>query len=59
MLKNIIALEGIQIVTKKEQQSINGGVSSCIVNCRQDFGDCREDRKPNCTAILVACRAAC
>lgn len=59
MLKNILELEGIQIVTKCAQQSINGGVSSCIVACRQDFADCREDRKPNCTANLAACRAAC
>jgi hypothetical protein len=60
MLKNILELKGIQTLTKPQQQSINGGgPSSCVIACRQDFGDCREDRRPNCTAILVACRAAC
>ncbi len=59
MLKNILKLQGVQIVTKSVQQSINGGASSCIINCRQDFADCREDGAPNCSANLAACRAAC
>jgi hypothetical protein len=59
MLKNILILQGIQRLTKSQQQSINGGVSNCIRDCRQDFADCREDGAPNCSANLAACRAAC
>ncbi|QHI38242.1 hypothetical protein IMCC3317_36310 [Kordia antarctica] len=59
MLKNIIELKGIQTLTKPQQQSINGGVSNCIRNCRQDFADCRELGGPNCSANLAACKAAC
>ena len=60
MLKNILELNGIQTLTKPQQQAISGGgPSSCIINCRQNFADCREDGRPNCSAELAACRAAC
>lgn len=59
MLKNISLLNGTQMLSKSLQAKIYGGASSCIINCRQNFADCREDRGPNCSADLAACRAAC
>jgi hypothetical protein len=31
MLKNILNLNGIQVLSKKEQQFINGGVDKCCI----------------------------
>lgn len=35
--------------------------SPCLMECRQDLADCREDGNPVsvCRALLAACRAAC
>ena len=35
------------------------GANSCIQECRQDFVDCREDGRSNCSAQLAACKANC
>jgi len=38
---------------------VSAGPTSCILECREDFADCREDGGSNCSAQLAACRANC
>ena len=59
MLKNILNLNGANIVAKSEQGVILGGVNSCIRQCRQDFADCREDGHSHCVASLAVCKSRC
>ena len=37
MLKNILKLEGVTLLSKEQQKSVNGGYRNCIPTGRQQF----------------------
>ncbi len=62
MLKKILELSSVNTLQKKEQANVNGGrINSCLLECRQDFADCREDGYSNadCFETLMVCRNRC
>ncbi len=48
-----------KVLNKVEQKLINGGVNSCIRECRQDFADCREDGHSHCFNSFTICKSFC